>query len=130
MSVRSGTEHEDRFRQVYAGNFAALLAYATRRVDAVVADIKRVDVQSWLEALPPEIVTPGRAQAAADKLLAGIPLPPGFDRDRRVRSSHHWTVLEQMADKGFWSEAFWEIADKVAAGQVPSGYTAALGCVP
>ncbi|GGN97506.1 DNA-directed RNA polymerase sigma-70 factor [Actinoplanes lobatus] len=29
----SGTEQEDRFRRVYAGNFEALLAYALRRVD-------------------------------------------------------------------------------------------------
>lgn len=29
----SGTEHEDRFRRVYAVNFEALLAYAMRRVD-------------------------------------------------------------------------------------------------
>ena len=33
MDVSSGTEHEDRFRRVYAGNFAPLLAYAMRRVE-------------------------------------------------------------------------------------------------
>ncbi len=31
--MASGAEQEDRFRRVYAGNFAALLAYALRRVD-------------------------------------------------------------------------------------------------
>jgi RNA polymerase sigma factor (sigma-70 family) len=30
--VSSGTEDEDRFRRVYSGNFASLLAYALRRV--------------------------------------------------------------------------------------------------
>jgi len=41
VKVSSGTEHEDRFRHVYAGNFAPLLAYALRRVEqhADAADI-------------------------------------------------------------------------------------------
>jgi hypothetical protein len=42
--------------------------------------IKRVDVQTWLDAMPPEIVTPGRADEAAAKALEGVPLPPKFDR--------------------------------------------------
>lgn len=42
--------------------------------------IKRVDVQTWLTAMPPEIVTPGRADEAAAKALEGVPLPPKFDR--------------------------------------------------
>ena len=33
MKVSSGTEHEDRFRRLYTANFAALLAYALRRVE-------------------------------------------------------------------------------------------------
>lgn len=33
MNVSSGTEHEERFRRVYAGNFQPLLAYALRRVE-------------------------------------------------------------------------------------------------
>ncbi|MEV4349708.1 hypothetical protein AB0J83_35060 [Actinoplanes sp. NPDC049596] len=45
----------------------------------VVAAIKRVDVDTWLKALPPEIVTPGEESEAARKVLADVPLPPGFD---------------------------------------------------
>lgn len=48
--------------------------------DRVVVDIKRVDVQTWLAALPPEIVKPGAVQDAAAKVLADVPVPPGFDR--------------------------------------------------
>lgn len=48
--------------------------------DRVVADVRHVDVQTWLAALPPEIVTPGRVDEQAEKALAGVPLPPGFDR--------------------------------------------------
>ena len=48
--------------------------------DQVLTRIKRVDVQTWLAAMPPEIVTPARADEAAAKVLAGVPLPPKFDR--------------------------------------------------
>ncbi len=47
--------------------------------DRVLADVKHVDVPTWLAALPATIVTPGRANSAAAKILADIPLPPGFD---------------------------------------------------
>jgi hypothetical protein len=48
--------------------------------DQELTRIKRVDVQTWLAAMPPEIVTPGRADEAAAKALEGVPLPPKFDR--------------------------------------------------
>jgi hypothetical protein len=47
--------------------------------DRVRALIRRVDVSTWLAALPPEIVTPARVDEAATKVLADVPLPPGFD---------------------------------------------------
>lgn len=47
--------------------------------DTLLTHVKRVDVKTWLAALPPEIVTPDKAQAAAAEVLADIPQPPGFD---------------------------------------------------
>ncbi|MFI6262528.1 hypothetical protein [Micromonospora sp. NPDC051006] len=47
--------------------------------DHVLAAVVRVDVRTWLAALPPEIVTPDRVDAQAAKVLAEVPLPPGFD---------------------------------------------------
>jgi hypothetical protein len=47
--------------------------------DRVRALIRQVDVTTWLDAMPPEIVTPPKADQAAAKVLADIPLPPGFD---------------------------------------------------
>jgi hypothetical protein len=47
--------------------------------DRVLTHIKQVDVPSWLAAMPPEIVTPERADQAVTKVLAGVPLPPRFD---------------------------------------------------
>ncbi|WIM99542.1 hypothetical protein ACTOB_003200 [Actinoplanes oblitus] len=77
-----------------AGDFALLLrpqgttfaelrtggAWTRARFDEVTAGIKQVDVDTWLAALPPEIVTPAKAADAAAELLADIPLPPGFDK--------------------------------------------------
>ncbi|MCY1142327.1 hypothetical protein OWR29_30390 [Actinoplanes sp. Pm04-4] len=47
--------------------------------DRVSALIHRVGVETWLEALPPEIVTPEKAAKEAAKVLAGVPMPPGFE---------------------------------------------------
>ena len=45
-----------------------------------------------------------------------------------LRSSHQWKVLHEMKDDGGWSEVFWEIADRVAAGNPSNGYASAIGC--
>ncbi|WP_433381610.1 hypothetical protein ACQPZX_17415 [Actinoplanes sp. CA-142083] len=50
--------------------------------DRVLTHVVQVDVETWLEALPPEIVTPGRADEAAAKVLTGVPIPPKFDRSK------------------------------------------------
>ncbi|MFG2012775.1 hypothetical protein ACGFNF_27295 [Micromonospora sp. NPDC048868] len=141
--------------------------------DEVLAAVVRVDVRTWLAALPAEIVTPARVDEEAAKVLADVPLPPNFDptalgdvgtndsyqfgaqvtsrvgcawiaewlRAKRagddaalqragdaLRSSHNWRVLHQINDEGDWPEVFWEIADKVAAGNPPPAYAQGLGC--
>lgn len=45
-----------------------------------------------------------------------------------LRGSHKWKALHQMDDEGGWAEAFWETADKVAAGNPPPAYLQTLGC--
>jgi hypothetical protein len=47
--------------------------------DQILVRVVRVDVRTWLAALPAEIVTPSRADAEAAKVLADLPLPPHFD---------------------------------------------------
>jgi hypothetical protein len=148
-------------------------AWTRSEFDQVLADVVRVDARTWLAALPAEIVTPERVNEQAAKVLADVPLPPGFDtaalkglgindpyqfgaqvtgrvgcgwisewlRAKKagddvavqraadaLRSSHKWKVLHQMNDEGDWPEVFWENADKVAAGESPTGYAMALGC--
>jgi hypothetical protein len=74
------TDHAVMLR-ARGNTFVELRAQGLTRAafDLVLADIKHVDVPTWLAALPESIVTPGRANAAAAKILADIPLPPGFD---------------------------------------------------
>ncbi|MFI7576112.1 hypothetical protein [Micromonospora sp. NPDC049497] len=54
-------------------------AWTRSEFDRVLADVVRVDARTWLAALPTEIVTPERVDAQAAKVLADVPLPPGFD---------------------------------------------------
>lgn len=49
---------------------------------ATYSRIKAVDVDTWLAAMPPEVVLPGEAAKTADEILADVPLPPGFDRGK------------------------------------------------
>lgn len=48
--------------------------------DQILKHVVRVNVRTWLAALPSEMVTPARARQAAAGILADIPLPPGFDK--------------------------------------------------
>ncbi|MFF4878895.1 hypothetical protein [Micromonospora sp. NPDC000668] len=54
-------------------------AWTRSEFDRVLADVVRVDARTWLAALPAEIVTPDRVDEQAAKVLADVPLPPGFD---------------------------------------------------
>ncbi|MHA4947535.1 hypothetical protein ACX27O_09450 [Micromonospora sp. SD19] len=51
--------------------------WSRKDLDRVLAAIVRVDARTWLAVLPAEMVVPVRERAA--KVLADVPLPPGFD---------------------------------------------------
>jgi hypothetical protein len=57
---------------------------------ATLALLERVSVDAWLRAMPADAVTPAQHSGAVDAMLAGLPLPPGFDRDA-LRASHSTT---------------------------------------
>ena len=78
MNVSSGTEHEDRFRRVYAGDFEPLLAYALRRVDHP-EDAADVVAETFLVAWRRRHEMP--AEAEARLWLYGVA--------RRVLANHH-----------------------------------------
>jgi hypothetical protein len=67
--------NDDTFAELRTGGTWTRSAF-----DQELTRIKRVDVRTWLAAMPPEIVTPGRADQAAAEALDGVPLPPKFDR--------------------------------------------------
>lgn len=60
----------------------------------VLGTVERVSVETWLAAMPPEVVVPGKAAEIADEILSDIPTPPGFDRaalvDGGVNSRYHF----------------------------------------
>jgi len=41
-----------------------------------------VDVDTWLAAMPASVVKPADARTTVDAMLAGLPLPPGLDKQR------------------------------------------------
>lgn len=49
------------------------------RYEAILRSLRPVDVESWLAAMPPSVVTPDGRAAAVEKALRGVPLPPGLD---------------------------------------------------
>ena len=56
------------------GNFANLADFL-----AVATTLYRVDVESWLDAMPASVVSPASRAAAVEKMLADVPVPTGFD---------------------------------------------------
>jgi hypothetical protein len=47
--------------------------------EEILNSLQSVDVDTWLEAMPPSTVRPEARAEAVDQLLRGMPLPPGFD---------------------------------------------------
>lgn len=48
-------------------------------LDGVLSSIQSVDIASWVAALPARTVTPAQRPGAVAQILAGVPLPDGFD---------------------------------------------------
>jgi hypothetical protein len=47
--------------------------------DAVMASVRAVGVDEWLEAMPGEILRPGAFSTEVTRMLHGVTVPPGFD---------------------------------------------------
>ncbi|MBA3744687.1 hypothetical protein [Sporichthya sp.] len=47
---------------------------------ALLADLKTVDVRTWLSAMPESAIQPGQQSDTIAAMLKGVPLPAGFDR--------------------------------------------------
>jgi hypothetical protein len=64
------------FAEIRASGFAG-----TSEVLETFATIKHVDVETWLAALPPDVVVPAETAKVIDEILADVPVPPGFDHE-------------------------------------------------
>ncbi|MEA2332245.1 MAG: hypothetical protein QOH58_2383 [Thermoleophilaceae bacterium] len=59
----------------------------------LLGSLKTTGVDDWLAAMPPSVVLPANTGRTVEAMLAGIPLPPGFDkaalkRDAAVRDRY------------------------------------------
>lgn len=45
----------------------------------LLASVKGVGVTQWLDAMPADVVKPGRSSDELRRVLAGVPIPPGID---------------------------------------------------
>jgi hypothetical protein len=50
-----------------------------REYQTILSSLRRVDVDTWLKAMPPEVVQPAALDATIKRMLRGVPLPPSFD---------------------------------------------------
>jgi len=55
--------------------------------ERLVGSLKRVSVDAWLSAMPASVVKSVNRPAVVREMLAGIPLPPGFDAARLEQGS-------------------------------------------
>jgi hypothetical protein len=50
-----------------------------RDLRSMLEALRQVDVTTWLEAMPPSVIKSVNSKRAIHQMLAGIPLPPGFN---------------------------------------------------
>lgn len=77
--------------------------------DAALASLQMTDVDTWLSAMPADIVRPDQQPQLVESLLEGVPLPPGFNRAKLENAA----VLNPDGIR-------YEVADQVACGWLDS----------
>ncbi|MEV6286871.1 hypothetical protein [Kribbella sp. NPDC051770] len=64
---------------------------------SLVAKLKTVDTDAWLDAMPDTIVKQSDAPRVVDEMLTGVPVPGGFDRERLLKvlvlARYHFGVM-------------------------------------
>jgi hypothetical protein len=78
------------------GRLGGRAAYET-----VVHSLRPVDVDTWLAAMPAGVVTPAGRAAVVERMLRGIPYPPGFDPaglESRTAVLDHYALGVKVAD--------------------------------
>jgi hypothetical protein len=88
--------------------------------EAVLHSLRQVDVNTWLAAMPPNVVRPEARGAVVAKMLRGVPLPPGFDLAALKGEDsvlNHYQLAVKVADAVScgWVES-WLAATKAGDG--------------
>jgi hypothetical protein len=87
-------------------------AYDVEHFVAVVESLGHVDPASWEAALPERVVTPALRQQVLDDMLAGVPLPDGFDVTQvgaeLIRDRANLAGLTQQQVACAWLNRFFE----------------------
>ncbi|HKT84017.1 MAG TPA: hypothetical protein VJQ84_09310 [Solirubrobacterales bacterium] len=68
--------------------------------DAVLRSLRPVGVDTWLEAMPRSVVGPAARARVVERMLRGVPLPPGFDRATLQEEDsvlNHYQLAVQVA---------------------------------
>lgn len=68
--------------------------------EALLHSLRPVDVSTWLEAMPPSVVRPKERPHIVERMLKGVPLPPGFDPTALQREDVVSEPYELAADVG------------------------------
>jgi len=80
----SDSSDPDRFTALWidADHSVELDGYQASEADfrALAATLQAVAVETWLDAMPESVISPTDRTAAIADMLAGIPVPPGFDQ--------------------------------------------------
>ncbi len=56
-------------------------------LEARLAALRKVDSEAWLAAMPASVVKPGEFEPTVERMLEGVPVPPGFGADDVVATS-------------------------------------------
>jgi hypothetical protein len=106
-----------RYTMELTANGVSVRAY--RRV---LGSLKAVGVDAWLSAMPPSVVLPADSERVAEAMLAGIPLPDGFELEppSGVRERYHVGARVAGGVACAWIEQWAEAradGDGAAAGE-------------
>lgn len=63
---------------VYVEIYPMTVRWSQERWQRFLGSLERVDLETWLGAMPPEVVLPDEAGGNLATLLEGVPVPPGF----------------------------------------------------
>jgi hypothetical protein len=96
---------------------ARALAADPEAFAALLGELRQVDAETWLRALPASAVAPADNDSTVAAMLKGIPLPPGFEPPSDARTRDRYQLGAQVAGAVAcgWIEAWLKGDDRAVA---------------